>query len=95
VRVTVLVTAHPEISLTVTEYVLLQRLEQDEVVQPLGDQLYVYGAVPPPALALAVPSQMLKQEIFVPAGAAVIAVGCVIVIVLVSVHPFASVIVAV
>ena len=60
---------------------------------PDGDQLYVYGPVPPEGLTVAEPFVPPLQLTFVLVVVALTTVGCVIVTLPVVVHPFASVIV--
>jgi hypothetical protein len=64
-------------------------------VPPTGDQEYVYGAVPPATVTVAVPLVPALQETSVLDIVAARIAGSVIVIDCVVVHPLASVIVAV
>jgi hypothetical protein len=91
----VLVVVQPFASVTVTVYVPAQRPVVVAAVPPEGAHEYVYGAVPPEATTVAEPVHWPLQRMFTCEPVVVIAGGCVIVYVLVIVHPFASVTVTV
>ena len=92
VIVTVAVAEHPVASFTVTVYVPALRPVPIAFVPPVGAHDYVYGAVPPVALAVAVPVEPpLHSTPVLPVILAVTAEGCVTVTVAVSVHPLWSV----
>jgi hypothetical protein len=63
----------------------------EEVVCPPGSQEYVYGLVPPPAVALTDPSHPNEQDAFPTTSVAVKTGGCVNVTDVFAVHPFPSV----
>ena len=58
-------TIHPFESVTVNVYVPACKPVAVDPLPPDGDQLYVYGAVPPVTVAFAVPLFPLKQLTFV------------------------------
>jgi hypothetical protein len=92
----VVVRVHPFASVTVTVYVPLANPDTVAPVPPDGAQVYVYPPTPPPGVTVAEPLLPPKQETFVVAEiVAVTCVGCVIVAVVVTEHPFASVTVTV
>jgi hypothetical protein len=94
--VAVVVTEHPFASVTVTVYVPFANPEAVVPVPPDGFQLYVNPPTPPPGVTVAEPLLPPKQETLVVAEiVAVTCVGCVMVAVVVTEHPFASVTVTV
>ena len=90
---------HPLTSVTVTVYVAIQTLDNDAVPGqgtkgPLEDQQYVYGEVPPEALAVmvlvqAVSQLMLVLEIFTASGSG----GSSSMMLSLTIHPLTSVMV--
>jgi hypothetical protein len=92
VIVVVAVTEHPFASVTVTVYVPAGRPVVVTPVPPEGAQVYVYAPVPPPGVTVAEPLFPPKQETLVVAEIlAVTCAGCVIVAVVVTEDPLASV----
>jgi hypothetical protein len=94
VNVTDLTVVHPLASVIVTVYVLALSPVAVAVVCALL-QRYVYGDVPPPGAAVAVPLVLPLHNIFTCVTVAERTAGCVNVTVLTNVHPLASVIVTV
>ena len=94
VKVTTSVSVQPFASVALTVYVPAVRPEIDEP-DPLLLHENVYPEVPPEADAEAVPSLPPLQLMFVPVAVTARAVGCVIVVDAVPVHPLLSVTVTV
>jgi hypothetical protein len=98
VTVTVATAVQPLASVIVQEYVCAERPVAFAVPCPppgAGDQLYVYDPVPPLPVAVAVPVEPPLQSTGVIVAEAVSAVGWVMRVVAVAVHPLASVTVTV
>src|SRR5580692_1868567 len=91
VIVAVAVLVHPSRSVTVTVYVPALSPLAIFVLLLFGLQEYVYGAVPPPAAALASPLEPpLQLTLSVTAVTEASTVGCVILRVLLAEHPLLS-----
>ncbi len=91
VTVVVEVDGHPDASVTVTVYVPAVNPEAEDVVPPEGLHEYVYGSVPPVAVAVAVPLEPPKQRTGVDVVPAVAPPVLIMVVDTVLVQPWASV----
>ena len=92
VMITLPKSKHPEASVTITLYVPAPNpVAVAFVCAPGSSQRYVYGVIPPVAVAVAVPSKQPKQVAFVPEVVTIAPLRSATVADTVFVHPLASV----